>query len=387
MRIGLVVPGFSANAADWCIPALRDLVGHLATTDDVRVLALRYPHRASRYEVFGAQVTALGGGRRRRARAAVVWGNALLVLAQEHRRRPFDVLHAFWATESGTLTAIAGRVLGVPTVVSLAGGELVALRDIAYGDQLVTAERLKIALALRLARDVTAGSQYLLDVAAPWLRLRPVDRVHRVPLGVDLHRFQPTVTTPADDSPRIVHVASLVPVKDQATLLRAAAGLRDRGLRFSLQIAGAGRLEPELRSLAMDLGIDRLIHFHGEIPHGELPGFYQRGDLFVLSSRHEAQSLAVLEAAACAVPSVGTAVGIVPELAPAAALAVPPRDPAALTDALAHALSDSPRRRELGTAARWRVEAEFSVERSAERFRRLYHAAIVASGCVNGAGG
>ena len=48
MRVGLVVPGFSAHADDWCIPALRHLARALATQDDVRVIAVRYPYRASR---------------------------------------------------------------------------------------------------------------------------------------------------------------------------------------------------------------------------------------------------------------------------------------------------------------------------------------------------
>ena len=55
MKIGLVVPGFSADADDWCIPALRNLARQLATTEEVHVLALRYPYRAGDYAVFGAR--------------------------------------------------------------------------------------------------------------------------------------------------------------------------------------------------------------------------------------------------------------------------------------------------------------------------------------------
>src|ERR1051326_8589210 len=113
MNIGLVVPGFSADATDWCIPALRHLARTLAARDDVRVLALRYPYSAGRYEIDGAEALAL-------------WRPILQALRFEHARRRFDVLHAFWATESGLLAALAGRILGVPTLVSLAGGELVA---------------------------------------------------------------------------------------------------------------------------------------------------------------------------------------------------------------------------------------------------------------------
>jgi hypothetical protein len=127
MNIGLVVPGFSADADDWCIPALRHLARALAAGDDVRVVAVRYPYTAGRYSVEGADVVAIGGADRRGLATFEVWRRTLGVLRAEHRRQPFDVLHAFWATESGLLTAIAGRLLHVPTLVSLAGGELVSL--------------------------------------------------------------------------------------------------------------------------------------------------------------------------------------------------------------------------------------------------------------------
>src|SRR5579872_5061972 len=137
MNVGLVLPGFSADPTDWCIPALRHLVRALAAEDHVRVVAVRYPYAAGRYCIDGAEVTALGGALRRGLSTIQIWGRALGLMREEHRRRPFDVLHAFWATESGLLAAMAGRVLLIPTVVSLAGGELVALPEIDYGDQRV----------------------------------------------------------------------------------------------------------------------------------------------------------------------------------------------------------------------------------------------------------
>src|SRR5438445_66985 len=73
MRIGLVVPGFSADPGDWCIPALRHLAVRLAGTADVHIFALRYPDRRGPYQVFGAQVTALGGGDATGGGSARLW--------------------------------------------------------------------------------------------------------------------------------------------------------------------------------------------------------------------------------------------------------------------------------------------------------------------------
>ncbi|HEX5417047.1 MAG TPA: glycosyltransferase [Chloroflexota bacterium] len=378
MKIGIVLPGFSAGADDWCIPALRNLAEQLARRDDARVVALRYPYRPGRYEAFAARVIALGGGRRRGPGSATLWRDALLTLAAEHRRARFDVLHAFWATESGFLTAIAGRVLGIPTVVSLAGGELVGFRDLGYGDQLRRAQRVQVAAALRLANVVTAGSTYLMDLARSRLRRLRGDRLLRAPLGVDTALFQ-SAFPPTHGWPRLVHVGSLVPVKDQSTLLAAVARLHAGGTRCLLDIAGSGPLAASLQFQAEELGIGRFVRLRGEVPQEQLPCFYQEGDLFVLSSRHEAQCVAALEAAACGLPIVGTAVGVIPELSPDASRAVAPGDPDALAETIATLLADPDCCREMGQAGRRRVEEEFTVGGCAEAFRRVYGQAVANS--------
>lgn len=351
MRIGLVVPGFSADAADWCIPALRHLARALAAGDEVRVFALRYPHRVDRYTIEGAEVITLGGAERRGIATATVWRRALSAIAAEHSRRRFDVLHAFWATESGLVAAVAGRMLRVPTLVSLAGGELVALRDIGYGDQRVAWERFKVRGSLRLASAVSVGS-HLLMMLAKWQV--GADRLHRAPLGVDTRLFTPVGET--TNPGRYLHVGTLTRVKDQTTLLKAFA-LLPRGAK--LEIVGSGPLRPELERLAHDLGITDDVHFRGEVDHASLPSIYRGALAFVLSSRHEAQGMVALEAAACGVPVVGTFVGVLPELTTSAV-------PVGGVEALAHALGERAPTA-LDTATR-----EFSLEVCTDRFRALY---------------
>jgi glycosyltransferase involved in cell wall biosynthesis len=365
VRVGLVVPGFSADASDWCIPALRHLARALATTDDVRVIAVRYPYRADRYAIEGAEVIALGGADRRGLRTAGIWRGALSLIASEHRRRPFDVLHAFWATESGLLAALAGRLLRVPTLVSLAGGELVALRDIDYGDQRVAWERLKVRASLDLASAVSAGSRTLLALAR---RHVPRHRLHRAPLGVDLGLFAP----PRDPDPdraanrpthHLVHVGTLTAVKDQATLLRAFASVRRGSPNATLDVVGDGPLRPLHERLAIELGVADSVCFRGDVDHAALPAIYREATAFVLSSRHEAQGMVALEAAACGVPVVGTRVGVLPELTPAV---VPVGAHEALADALAATLAEPP------PAAVKLVADEFGLEICTDRFRALY---------------
>src|SRR5207245_9117946 len=113
--------------------------------------------------------------------------------------------------------ALAGRLLRIPTLVSLAGGELVALPNIGYGDQRVPWERQKIRASLQLASAVSAGSQYLLRLAQ---RHVASSRLELAPLGVDLDLFNPGFHQP-DRARRLIHVATLTPDQDQTSLLDA----------------------------------------------------------------------------------------------------------------------------------------------------------------------
>jgi glycosyltransferase involved in cell wall biosynthesis len=78
---------------------------------------------------------------------------------------------------------------------------------------------------------------------------------------------------------------------------------------------------------------------------------YRAAHLHIVSSRYESQCVAVLEAAAAGVPTVGTAVGILPALAPGAALAVAPGDADALADGVCRLLADQARRAAMGARA------------------------------------
>lgn len=375
MKIGLVVPGFSADERDWCIPALLDFVRVLAARAEVHVFALRYPHRRGGYTVYGASVHAFGAAGGRGGRTARLWAAVLAALAAEHRRARFDLLHAFWADEPGLLVAAAARRLGVSAVVSLAGGELARLPAIGYGGQLRWAERWKTGLALRWADAVTAGSKYLVDCARGHLPADQHAKLRWAPLGVDLSLFPPksSPAPPKAGGLRIVNVASLWPVKDHALLFESLRQVRAAGPAATLTLVGDGPLAADLRRLAVARGLAEAVTFNGPVRREHLAAILRGADLFALSSRHEAQCLAALEAAACGLPIAGTAVGIVPELTPDAAIATPPGDATALADALSR-LADDGIRTAMGQTARRRIEAEYGLETCVERFWRLYRA-------------
>lgn len=374
LHIGLVVPGFSANERDWCIPALLTLVRRLVEDHDVTVYALRYPDVACRYTVGGARVCSFGwGAAGGRKRLGLLW-RAVNTITADAAQKPFSLLHGLWADEPGFISVLAGRRLGIPAIVSLMGGELVRLPEIGYGVQLSYVGRLMTLLSLRLADMVSAGSQQLLERAGPWTSAR---RVRQLPLGVDLTMFTPGPSTPAPPY-RIVHAGSLTAVKDQDTLLTAFAGAAAllAPEKATLQVAGDGPLHTELEARARALGVGDLVQWLGEVPHEEMPAFYRRGHLFVLSSRHESQSVALLEAGACGLPAVGTAVGLLPQVLAATQLA-PAGDAYRLGHCMANLLQDREGRQREARRMAQLVRGKYGLETCVEGLLQTYEETLV----------
>ena len=350
MKLGLVVPGgVDRSGTERVIPCLLWLIERLARRHQVHVFALQQQsRRPGRYGLLGATVHDIGQSPPTRLRA-------LTTMLAEHRRAPFDLLHGFWAGRPGMIAAIAGRMLRRPVLLHLAGGELVALEDIGYGGRLTRRGRLWTDLSLRGATRITAASAPMLDLAAT-----SGVRAERLPFGVDLVRWPPLQPRPrAPGRPaRLLHVASLNRVKDQRTLLAAAAKLRDAGLDFRLDIIGEDTLAGAVHALAHSLGLSPYVTLMGFLPHDRLRPLVAAADVLLVSSRHEAGPLVTLEAAVAGVPTVGTAVGHIREWAPEAAVAVPVADADALARETLALLGDDARRVEIAREAQRRATEE-----------------------------
>src|SRR6185436_17617745 len=93
------------------------------------------------------------------------------------------------------------------------------------------------------------------------------------------------------------------------------------------------------------------VTFHGVVPHDTVQTMIARTHLHLMSSRHEAAGVAVLEAAAAGVPTVGTRVGYVADWSPDAAVAVEPGDANALAAGVLELLAQPAKRWALGEQA------------------------------------
>src|SRR5205823_4392736 len=88
-----------------------------------------------------------------------LWREGLGNIAGEHRRARFDAVVGVWATESGWLATRAARRLGVPCLVHLAGGELVSLPTIGYGNRTQAIAAWQVRSTLNAANLITFPSE------------------------------------------------------------------------------------------------------------------------------------------------------------------------------------------------------------------------------------
>jgi glycosyltransferase involved in cell wall biosynthesis len=164
-------------------------------------------------------------------------------------------------------------------------------------------------------------------------------------------------------------VGRLMPVKNQALLIRAAAPLLSRSCH--LLLVGDGEERAALEAAAAASGAGAFVHFAGA--RSDVPELLAAMDAFVLSSDTEGLPLSLLEAMAAELPVLCTDVGgIAAVIAPDAGWLVPPGDEGALRQALGRLREEAAARVELARAGRARVVERYSLERMHRDYLAVY---------------
>ena len=199
------------------------------------------------------------------------------------------------------------------------------------------------------------------------------EKVVKIPGGVDLERFRPAedrgavraaLCLPGDM--RVLFTARrLVPRMGVENLLLALEEIVTARPDVLLVVAGRGRLESKLKTLAASRRLTNNVRFVGFVDDDDLVRYYQAADLFVLPTlAFEGFGMVTLEALSCGTPAVGTPIGATPEilarLAPQLLLAG--TDPQAIRRgvcAVLEWLSDPTAARELRASCRSYVERNY----------------------------
>ncbi|GIF74365.1 glycosyltransferase [Asanoa siamensis] len=286
------------------------------------------------------------------------------------------VAHAhFWT--SGLAAVTAGRQTGVPVVQSYHDLGTAARRNNAFDGP---PQRIGYERVLGRAVDqVVAQSQ---DELRELVRMGvPRSRLVLIPGGVDDDLFQPEgPAQPRGPRRRVLSVGALTSRKGHQDLIAALRLVPDAECVVvggpPAEALGTDPAARELRELADRLDVGDRVQLVGGVPRREMPLWYRSADLLVAAPWYEPFGLSPLEAMACGVPVVGTAVGGIAETVVEGLTGdlVSPRDPRALGTAIRRLLGDPVRHLAYATAAIDRARQVYSWKRVAAQLSSVYSA-------------
>ncbi len=278
------------------------------------------------------------------------------------------LIHGIW--HLGSLWAVLlGRCFRLPVILSMLGGEAVHLPHIGYGVIGKRHWRWILRRCLQAAQAVTVGSEYYRkrlvafapDVAA---------KLHLAPLGI-----QPPVVASSRQPGRefrLLVVAAMQPVKNLEGLLPVLAACEIPDGRLRITLAGEGPLAGRIQELLRRYPVDGKIVLSGWQPPERFQQEYGRHDLLLSASFHEAQGMAMVEAAAAGLPILATPVGVAAELKKIGAAVVTFDTVTQIPDKLDEMYRQRHKLRDKAMQARQAVINRYGLGRTAAAYLRLY---------------
>jgi glycosyltransferase involved in cell wall biosynthesis len=280
------------------------------------------------------------------------------------------ILHAHHLYLEAAAAAWVGRRTGLLAIAKMAcggsDGDFARLRRTRLGWLL--------PLFRRLQRVVAISTETEAELVAHGFS---ADRIARIPNGVDPIRFAPASdaairaeTGVGEES--VLFLGRLDAQKGLDVLLRAWDHVVVRRPAARLLLAGAGPARDALEAYTRKVGLGKSVHFLGARPDPE--ALLQASEIFVLPSRSEGMSNALLEAMATGLPCVASRIGGNTDLIEhgVSGLLTPPGDVVTLAEALCALLEDPALRERLGKAARAFILERYAMDRVIRQYTELY---------------
>lgn len=294
-------------------------------------------------------------------------------LARLLREGRFDVLHTHnWGVflEGGLAAMLAGTAARVHTVHG-------PYREYPAG----LTSRLKLGLRHHLERLVARRFHRIAGVSDSISRYVVEDIGVRRDNVCTVHNGIPVADATVPSRPAagpvvFLSVGRLAEIKNHALMLRAFRRAIDEGASARLRIAGDGPLRAAIEAQRRDLGLEAHVELLGF--RDDIPRLLAESHAFLLTSRYEGISVALLESMRAGLPIVATRVGGIPETVRdgETGLLFADDDEAGIAGAIAGLAGDGPRREALGKQGHALLHEEFSLERMTGRYLDFYTAAM-----------
>jgi glycosyltransferase involved in cell wall biosynthesis len=296
-------------------PMLEKLLDGLSVTFDLVVYSRFAPNKDFRSLSFTVRSAPT------RIRISFIrWIYLIVYFLRDHRSKRFHLLFAFWGYPAGFIATVLSKFVGVPSAVYLLGSDSFGVRSINFGilhKPIIS----KIALwSYRRAALLLGISEFQKASLARF----GVTNVTIIPWGTDSNEYR--FNLKKRDSPlRVIHVGSITPVKDQATLIKAFAIIAKQH-PAELRFFGQDLLEGKMQNLCATLGVAEHVQFLGVVPYFQMRNHYTWANVLLHTSLVEGQCMAITEAVASGVLVAGTRAGILADLGDDCGIIVEPGD-------------------------------------------------------------
>jgi release factor glutamine methyltransferase len=367
MRIALFSNGFPDRDDGSFTPAVIDTLRRLSEKHEISVFAFggMQPVEKKTYRFDRVRVVATG--------SITVWNfgwkaaSLLRTGLRLHREQPFHLAHGLWHV--GSLVAVLfGRLARCPVLLSMLGGEAAALPELDYGVILKPHWRLILRKCFAEANAITAGSRYYVEMLGKTFP-QAKKKITLAPLGIDPGGSSISADSP-NDKLLLLNVAALQPVKNISLVLRMVSRL-DPG-DWRLAIAGTGPMDASLRLEIVRHGLQEFVHLEDWTRTDLFRRQLTRYDLLISLSAHEAQGMAMIEAASAGLPILATRVGAAEELASLGAAVVFVNDPQEAFAPLTHCLQNLRDLQQRARASAAKIRAHYDLAVTVRRFEELY---------------
>ncbi len=176
------------------------------------------------------------------------------------------------------------------------------------------------------------------------------------------------------DVPVILFLSNIVESKGAFVLLEALHCLKEKGIAFRAEYAGAWYgTEARFKTLVADYGLDGAVDYLGVVGPDAKRAAFERADIFAFPTMHDSFPLAVLEAMSAGLPVISTDEGAIPEILSENAGMICPKGNVEVLEAyITRCLEDQHYRLSYGNAARHRYEAHYTNRHFEARMASLF---------------
>ena len=282
-----------------------------------------------------------------------------------YHRKKIDILHVHTGDWLAGYAGWVGKFLRIPVVCKASNMPALPVLDKSVPFR-------RILDKSRLGIDFVALHGAIKDELAT--RVSRKDKIVQIPNGVLI----PEASAPCVQGDYVLYVGNFSQGEAHKAfdvLLKAWALVIVRFPSARLCMAGGGDTTP-WRKMANELGCAHAVHFAGYVK--DLSHHYQKASVFVLPSRHEGMSNALLEAQAWGVPAVVSDIpgnrAVVDN--GVTGLVVPVEDHIRLAESILYLLDDSKKRQEMGHNARERIVEHFSMQIIAKNYVTMYKSMV-----------